>query len=57
MHYELYLNVYRQNERELEQRLLRRYAAGERASGGPARARGRRVMDLRPHHRKDHPHL
>ena len=56
MHPELYLKIYRQNERELEQRLLRRFAAEERAPGGPSRSRGRRVMDLRLH-RKDRPHL
>ena len=56
MHPELYLEIYWQNERELEQRLLRRYAADERATEGLSRARGLGATDLRLD-RKDHPHL
>ena len=56
VHPDLYLKIYRQNERELEQRLLQRFAADERAAGGQRKARGRRVAHLL-HHRKDTPHL
>ena len=56
MHPELYLKIYWQNQRELEQRLVRRYAAEERVAGGLSRSRGPRVTDLWLH-RKDHRHL
>ena len=56
VHPELYLKIYWQNQRELEQRLVRRYAAEERVAGGLSRSRGPRVTDLWLH-RKDHRHL
>ena len=46
---DLYLKIYRQQERELEQRLLQRFTAGERSRGGRTRARGSRVAHLRLH--------
>ncbi|WP_155859455.1 hypothetical protein [Cellulomonas sp. KRMCY2] len=49
MHPDLFLTIYRQQERELEQRLLQRFAADERAPGGPTKARGLRVAHIRLH--------
>ena len=49
MHLDSYLTIYRQQERELEQRLLQRFAAAERAPGGPTRARGHRMTHIRLH--------
>ncbi|HEY3436174.1 MAG TPA: hypothetical protein VGK35_00685 [Actinotalea sp.] len=49
MHPDLFLTVYRQHERELEQHLLQRYAAEERAASGPRRQRSRRAVHLRLH--------
>ena len=51
MHPDLYLTIYRQNERELEQRLQHRHAAEERDQGGRSRVHGRRVVRVR-HPRK-----
>ena len=56
MHPELYLKIHRQNERELERRLLRRYATESRSPGVPSRSRDLPVTDPRLH-RTDHPHL
>lgn len=49
MHPDIYLTIYRQQERELEQRLLQRFAAYQRAPGGQTRVHGRRVAHLRLH--------
>ena len=49
MHPDLFLTVYRQHERELEQQLLQRFAAQERAASGPRAVRARRGMHLRLH--------
>ena len=54
MHADLYLTIYRQNERELEQRLLQRHAAEERDQGGRSRVHGRRGAHLRLHRKAAH---
>jgi hypothetical protein len=56
MHPDLYLKIYQQQERELEQRLLQRYAAEQRGSARPHRSKGHRVLHL-PIHRRAADHV
>lgn len=53
MHPELFMRVYRQQERELEQRLRHRLAAAGRAPAAPARHHGLR-LHLRAHRPTPH---
>lgn len=56
MHPDLYLRIYQQQERELEQRLLHRLAERDRPQAAPSRAgRGLRVAHIL--HRKGTAHL
>ena len=57
MHPDLYLRIYQQQERELEQRLLHRLAERDRPQANPSReGRGLRVAHIRLH-RKGTAHL
>lgn len=56
MHPDLYLKIYQQQERELEQRLLQRYAAEQRGSARPHRSKAHRVLHL-PIHRRAADHV
>lgn len=51
MHPELFMRIYAQQERELEQRLLRRLAAQGRSSAGASAGHHARTAHFRAHRR------
>ena len=51
MHPDLMITAYRQQERELQRRLLQQAVVAERTAGGPARVQAHRLPHLRLHRR------